>query len=448
LRAIYTNRITVTPYRGAGRPQAVFVIERLFDAAAKALDMDPLELRRKNLIQPDEFPWDVGMIYQDTSDVIYDSGNYPACQKTAEEAIGYQEFLTSQKTAEEAIGYQEFINVQKAAYRKEGRFVGIGVANYVEGTGIGPYEGAKVLVEPTGDVFVGTGSGATGQGAETTFAQIAAEVLGIDPGRIRVSTSDTEKFQWGVGNYASRTAVVTGTAVYNAASKVRDRMAKVASEALEADPDQVEFQDGKVFVQGTPAKSLTFAEVARLANPLRGNLPSDFVPGLEATEFHVPKTASYSSGTHAVIVEVIPALCDIRVLKYVVVHDCGNMINPMIVDGQVKGGLAQGMGGAFYEKLVHDPDSGALLTASLMDYCVPTASEVPEPEIHHLTTPSPNNPLGVKGCGEGGTIPAPTVIAQAVEDALSEFGIEINSIPLSPGALHELIQKANEGAAE
>lgn len=426
LRSIYTNRITVTPYRGAGRPHAVFVIEKLFDEAARALEMDPLELREKNLIQPDEFPWDMQMIYQDTSDVIYDSGNYPACQRTAAEAVGYRQF-------------QE---IDRAAYRKEGRYVGIGVANYVEGTGIGPYEGAKVYVEPTGDVFVGTGSGATGQGAETTFAQIAAEALGVGPERIRVATSDTDKFHWGVGNYASRTAVVTGSAVHKAATKVRAMMAKVAAEELEADSDSLVFEEGSVYVEGSPSKKLTFQDVARLANPLRGNLPSDFVPGLEATEFHVPKTASYSSGTHAAIVEVDPSRCDIKVLKYVIVHDCGNMINPMVVDGQVKGGLAQGMGGAFFEKLVHDEDSGALLTTSLMDYCVPTASEVPEPEVHHLITPSPMNPLGVKGCGEGGTIPAPTVIAQAVQDALSELGIQIDSIPLSPGVLHDLLTAA------
>ncbi|MFQ5692731.1 MAG: molybdopterin cofactor-binding domain-containing protein [Nitrospinota bacterium] len=431
LRSVYTNRITVTPYRGAGRPQAVFVMERLFDEAARALGMDPLELREKNLIQPDEFPWDVGMIYQDTSDVIYDSGNYPACQRTAAEAIGYSEFRET----------------GKAAYRKEGRYVGLGLANYVEGTGIGPYEGAKVYVEPTGDVFVGTGSGATGQGAQTAFAQIAAEALGVDPERIRVTTGDTEKFHWGVGNYASRTAVVTGTAVHKAALKVRGLMAKVASEALEAAPESLVFQDGTVFVEGAPARKLTFQEVARLANPLRGNLPPDFVPGLEATEFHVPKTAAYANGTHAALVEVDPERCDIRVLKYVVVHDCGNMINPMIVDGQVKGGLAQGMGGAFFEQLVYDEDSGSLLTTSLMDYCVPTAAEVPEAEIHHLTTPSPNNPLGVKGSGEGGTIPAPTVIAQAVQDALSEFGVSIDAIPLSPKVLHGLLRKSARGAS-
>jgi carbon-monoxide dehydrogenase large subunit len=432
LRSVYTNRITVTPYRGAGRPQAVFVIERLFDEAAKALGMDPLALRAKNLIQPDEFPWDMGMIYQDTSDVIYDSGDYPACQRTAVEAVGYEEFRKS----------------GKAAYRKEGRYVGIGVANYVEGTGIGPYEGARVYVEPTGDVFVGTGSGATGQGAETTFSQIAAEALGIDPGRIRVATGDTDKFHWGVGNYASRTAVVTGSAVHKAAVKVREMMAKVAAEELEAPPESLVFDDGHVYVEGAPARKLTFRDVARLANPLRGNLPADFIPGLEATEFHVPKTAAFSSGTHAAIVEVDPDRCDIKILKYVIVHDCGNMINPKIVDGQIKGGFAQGLGGAFYEKLVHDKQSGALLTASLMDYCVPTASEVPEVEIHHLVTPSPINPLGVKGCGEGGTIPVPTVIAQAVQDALSEFGVEIDAVPLGPGILHSLLREKRGGEGE
>jgi CO/xanthine dehydrogenase Mo-binding subunit len=221
-------------------------------------------------------------------------------------------------------------------------------------------------------------------------------------------------------------------------------MAKVVAEELEANPESLVFQDGSVYVEGSPSRKLTFQDVARLANPLRGNLPSDFVPGLEATEFHVPKTAAYSSGTHAAIVEVDPRRCDIKVLKYVIVHDCGNMINPMIVDGQVKGGLAQGMGGAFFEKLVYDEVSGSLLTSSLMDYCVPTASEVPEPEVHHLVTPSPINPLGVKGCGEGGTIPAPTVIAQAVEDALSEFGVQIDTIPLSPMVLRDLLATARE----
>ncbi|MFQ5913741.1 MAG: aerobic carbon-monoxide dehydrogenase large subunit [Nitrospinota bacterium] len=443
-RAVYTNKTTTSPYRGAGRPHAVFVMERLLDHAAEGLGMDPMEIRFRNFIQPEEFPYDVGMIYQDNAPVIYDSGDYPACLRRAMKMMDYEGFR--KRRSERGDAGPAKTNGDEAGPRpKNGKYTGIGIACYVEGTGVGPYEGAKVLVEPNGKVFVATGIGSQGQSQETTFAQIAADQLGVDVEEVAVVPGDTRWFGWGIGTFASRTAVVAGSSVFLAAQAVREKVLKLASEALEAPPESLILESGNVFVEGTPSRSLTLAEMTRLANPLRGAQKPDFEPGLEATRFYKPPHASFANGVHGVIVEVDAETGMLEIKKYVVVHDCGRMINPTVVHGQVQGGVAQGIGGAFYEKLVYD-EYGTLTTTNYMDYLLPTAMEVPDIESDHIESPSPLNPLGVKGAGEAGTIPGPALFAQAIEDALRPLGARISEMPLSPNRLRELIRRAEDAA--
>ena len=438
---VYTNKVQVTPYRGAGRPQGAFVMERVIGLIARALGLEPVEVRRRNLIQPDEFPWDVGLTFQDGSPTRYDSGNYPAGLEMAIERIGLADFRARQ-----------------AAARAEGRYLGLGVGCYVEGTGIGPYEGAHVRVEPSGKVFVATGLSTQGQGHYTTFAQIAAAALGCDPGDVTVVTGDTSRFNWGAGTFASRALVTSGNAVGVAARKVRDKALRLAAELLEASPVDLELSNGSVQVKGMPGRRLTLGSLAGAANPIRyaygqdaaeaalrlvkprrgAVLADDAEPGLEARGFYAPPQATFASGCHAAIVEVDIGTGQLRFLTYVVQHDCGTIVNPMIVEGQIHGGVAQGVGGAFYERLVYDAD-GQLLSGSFMDFLMPTAAEVPGIDILHLETPSPLNPLGVKGVGEAGTIPVAALVAEAVDDALAPFGVRVREMPLSPERILDLI---------
>jgi carbon-monoxide dehydrogenase large subunit len=424
-RAVFTNKTIVSPYRGAGRPHGVFVMERLLDLAARQLGMDRAEIRRRNFIQPQEFPYDVGLIYQDNAPLVYDSGNYPAALERALEAVEYDRWPQ-----------------QKARYRAEGRRVGLGFACYVEGSGIGPYEGCRVTVEPSGKVFVATGVGTQGQGHFTSFAQVVADALGVDVRDVHVVTGDTAAFGWGTGTFASRAAVVAGSAVHLAAQAVRQKALQVAATLLEASPEDLELADGCVRVRGAPSRSVSLGEVARAANPLRGVIPAEWEgPGLEATRYFAPPRGTFSHGVHAALVEVDPDTATLRFLRYVVVHDCGVVLNPLILDGQIHGGVAQGIGGAFFERLVYD-DSGQLLSGSFMDFHIPTAMEIPEIEVYHQETPSPLNPLGAKGAGEGGVIPVPALLAQAIEDALDDLDLEITQMPLHPDALFQLIQAA------
>ncbi len=429
--AVFTNKTSVSPYRGAGRPHGVFVMERLLDRAALELGMDRAEIRRRNLIQPDEFPYDVGLLYQDNAPVQYDSGNYPQCLRRAVDSIGYAGWAA-----------------QQAAHRAAGRYVGLGVACYVEGTGIGPYEGCRVTVEPSGKVFVATGVGTQGQGHLTVFAQIAADALGVSPRDVTVRTGDTAEFGWGTGTFASRAAVVAGTAVSLAARAVREKAQIVAATLLEARPDEIDLEAGTVFVRGVPARALSLGEVAAAANPLRFAMPPEWEgPGLEATRYFAPPKATFSNGVHACIVEVDPDTGMLEILRYVVVHDCGRVLNPMIVEGQIHGGVAQGLGGAFWEKLAYDPQ-GQPLATTFMDYLLPTAVDVPPLEVEHEETPSPLNPLGVKGAGEAGVIPVPAVIAQAVEDALRPFDVHITEMPLSPDRVRQLVAEARRQSCD
>ena len=424
--AVFTNLPIVTPYRGAGRQHGVFVIERLLDLAARELNIDPAEIRRRNLIPADAFPFNNEIIYQDFQPLVYDSGNYePVLDK-----------------ALELVGYDKFIRKEQPKLRAQGRCVGISVACYVEGTGIGPYEGAKVQVQANGKVSVATGIGTQGQGHFTSFAQIAADQLGVDVTEVDVVTGDTDQFYWGAGTFASRGAVVAGNAVNEASRAVRKKALKLASDAFECSEDDLVIADGKVSIVGIPEKFIRLGELAQRANPMRGAVKPGTEPGLESTQYFGPPSGATANGVHAMIVEIDPLTFELKILKYVVVHDCGTVINPMILAGQIHGGVAQGIGNAFYEKLSFD-DQGQLLNASLADYLLPTALEVPRMELDHTTTPSPLNPLGIKGAGEAGAIPVGPLFAQAIEDALdlTSKKIELLEIPLSPSRLFDIIRK-------
>jgi carbon-monoxide dehydrogenase large subunit len=419
--AVFTNKTIVTPVRGAGRQHGVFVSERLLDIAARELGIDRVEIRKRNLLSPDRFPHNHEIIFQDSAPLVYDSGDYLPALEEAAATIGYDELVREQ-------------NSRRSGTRR----VGVGIACYVEGTGIGPYEGARVTVEPSGKVRVATGVGTQGQGHYTVFAQIVADVLGVSVTDVQVVTGDTREFQWGTGTFASRGAAVAGSACHAAAMLVRDKIVKLAASLLGAQPGDLELADGRVTLRGAPERTISLADLAAKANPLRGAVRPGTEPGLESTAYFGPDRGSTASGVHALIVEVDLETAAVEVKRYLVVHDCGRIINPMIVEGQIHGGVAHGIGNAFYEQLVYD-EYGQLLNASFMDYLLPTATDVPRIETAHRETPSPFNPIGRKGVGEAGCIPTAAAFAQAVEDAL---GIEILEIPLSPDRLFTLIQEA------
>jgi aerobic carbon-monoxide dehydrogenase large subunit len=424
-RAVFTNRTTVTPVRGAGRQHGVFVMERLLDIAARELGLTPYEIRRRNYLRDDVFPHTFQILFQDFAPLYYDSGNYAPALEAALDVIGRDSFREEQ-----------------ARLRAEGRFIGLGVVSYVEGTGIGPYEGARVTIEPSGQVRVATGLGTQGQGHYTAFAQIVAEVLDVDVDRVHVVTGDTREFGWGTGTFASRGAVVAGSACHEAAVAVRRKVLEVGARVLgAASADEVELAGGAVRIIGDDSRSMPLGQLAGHANPLRGAVTPGTEPGLEATAYFGPDHGSTASGVHAVVVEVDPETALVKILRYVVVHDCGKLINPVIVAGQVQGGVAHGIGNAFYEQLVYD-EGGQLMNASFMDYLLPTAMDVPRVEMAHRETAAPLNPLGLKGVGEAGCIPTGAAFAQAVEDALPHLALEIREIPLSPNRLWELLQSA------
>ena len=423
--AVFTNKTIVTPVRGAGRQHGVFVSERLLDFAARELGLDRVEIRKRNLLAPDRFPVNHEIMFQDSAPLIYDSGDYlPALEQAAL-----------------MIGYEKFVQEEQPKLLAEGRHVGVGVACYVEGTGIGPYEGARVTIEPSGKVRCATGVGTQGQGHFTVFAQLVADALGVEVTDVRVVTGDTREFHWGTGTFASRGAVVAGSACHAAAMAVRAKVIGLASSLLEAQADHLELAGGRVFVRGASDRGLSLGELAGRANPLRGAVRPGTEPGLESTAYFGPDRGSTANGVHAMIVEVDPETAMVNIARYLVVHDCGTIINPMLVEGQIHGGVAQGIGNAFYEQLVYD-EQGQLLNASFMDYLIPTATDIPPIETAHRETPSPYNPLGLKGVGEAGCIPTGALFAQAVEDALAGSGVEITEIPLSPNRLFELIEKA------
>src|SRR5205085_5907385 len=362
------------------------------------------------------------------------------------------------------LDYDNFPELQ-AEERQQGRYLGLGVGYYVEGTSIGPYEGASVRVESDGRLLVSTGVTSQGQAHATTFAQIVADQLGVQPRDVLLTEGDSQAFYWGVGTYASRAATVAGSAVHLAAVKVREKAKQVAADLFEASPDDIELAGGKVFVRDAPHRALTLGQVAISANPLRyaygenarklmsmklaGPRPGPALPeergspGLEASGFYSPPHGSFASGIHGTIIEVDITTGDVTFVKYAAVHDCGRVINPTVVEGQVHGGVAQGIGGAFFERLVYD-EEGQLINASFMDYLLPTAAEVPPIAVDDVETPSPLNPLGVKGAGEAGVIPVPALFASAIDDALSPFGVRIREMPLHPCRLYELFTQARQ----
>jgi aerobic carbon-monoxide dehydrogenase large subunit len=413
--ALYTNRVPVTPVRGAGRPQAVFVMERMLDLAAERLGLDRVAIRARNLIQPDEFPYDVGLISRDNSPRRYDSGNYPECLRRAAEAVGWNGFAAERERA-----------------RTEGRAIGVGFALFVEDTGLGPYEGIRVRVDPVGRVFVFSGTSSQGQAHETTLAQIVADGLSVPIEHVTVVPGDTEGLPYGVGTFASRVAVLASASALHAATEVRKKALAVAADHLEAAPEDLILEDGRIAVRGAPGRGLALGDVAAIATAPRPGyaLPGKMDPGLEASGYVHVLQSTYSNGAHAAVVEVDPETGAVRLLRYVAVDDCGAMINPMVVEGQVHGGIAHGIGNALLEEVIYDA-AGQLVTGTLMDYALPRATDVPHLEVHHVVTPSPLNPLGVKGAGEGGTLPAPAAIANAVADALQARGVEVTEMPLT-----------------
>jgi carbon-monoxide dehydrogenase large subunit len=425
-RDVYTNATPTSPYRGAGRPHACFVMERTLDAIAAELGLDRVEVRRRNLIQTDEFPYPLGIAWQDGNQVIYDSGNYPALLDRAVEMLGP---------------------------RPAGDHVGMGLAIYVEGTGVGPYEGAHVQVLVSGKVVAATGIPSQGQAHATVWAQVVADELGVDVADVQIIGGDTRRFPWGVGTFASRGAVTAGNAMFIAAGMVAEKAKRIAAEHLEAAPEDIELAGGQVRVKGSPDRGMPLAAVSVLANPVRyafgggteaatqfsskregPPLQDGEQPGLEATGYYSPPGSTWASGCHAAYVRVDPQTYRLEILKYVVVHDCGRVINPLVVQGQIEGGVAQGIGGAFYERLAYGED-GQLRNASFMEFLIPYSTEIPEIEIDHIETPSPLNPLGVKGAGEAGVIPVGAVLASAIEEALR---VAITEMPLSPLKLFEL----------
>jgi aerobic carbon-monoxide dehydrogenase large subunit len=414
---VFTNKMATDAYRGAGRPEATYLVERLMDRVAQELGMDPIELRRKNFPKPEEFP------FSTACGVVYDSGDYEKGLEKAMQIADYAGLRAQQKAAREA-----------------GRVMGVGVSTYVEICAMGPsaampaggWESATVRVEPTGKVTVLTGISPHGQGEETSFAQIVGDMLGVDLNDVLVIHGDTAIVQYGIGTFGSRGIAVGGAALYNATEKVAAKAKRLAAHLLGADEASLTFENGR-FVGAPNDKSLTIQEIAMAAHTA-ASLPEDFEPGLSATHFFEPKNFTFPSGTHICAVEVDKDTGEVNILRYVAVDDCGNQINPLIVQGQVHGGIAQGLAQALFEEVVYD-ENGQLLTGELMDYAVPKAHQLPRYELDHTVTPSPVNPLGAKGVGEAGTIGSTPAIANAVIDALAPFGVKHVDLPLRPEKL-------------
>ena len=427
---VFTTTTPVDAYRGAGRPEATYLVERMMDRYAAEIGMDPAEVRRKNLIPPFEDGHEVATA------VVYDSGNYEAGLDRALELVGYDDFRAEQ-----------------AAARDEGRYLGIGLSTYVEICGMAPsavaytlgaragvWESALVRVHPTGKVTVFTGSSGHGQGHDTTFAQLAAAELGVAVEDVEVVHGDTDKVQMGTGTFGSRSAVCGGNAIHMSVDKIQDKAKRIAANLLEAAPEDVVAENGQYFVLGAPANAKTFQEVA-LAAYWYESLPEGTEPGLEAVSIFDPQNFTWPFGTHIAVVEVDGDTGEVELQKYVAVDDVGNVINPMIVEGMVHGGVVQGVGQALQEEGVYD-ESGQLITGSMMDYAVPTAEDVPSIITDRTVTPSPTNPLGVKGAGETGTIAASPAVMNAVIDALSPFGVKHMNMP----AKSEKVWRAMQGS--
>ncbi len=420
----FTNLTPTDAYRGAGRPEAAFLIERAVDAVARRLQLDPAEVRRRNFIPPESFP------FKTQTGATYDSGNYHRALDKALEIAGYAALRDEQRRL-----------------RPQGRYLGIGISSYVEITGVGAaaalpggsWESATVRVEPTGKVTVLTGSSPHGQGAETTFAQIVSDRLGVPVDDVVVIHGDTRAVPHGVGTFGSRNTAVGGSAVFVASDRIREKAVTIAAHLLEASPADVAHDGARFTVRGSPQRVVSFSEIARAA--YKGTkLPPGMEPGLEVTHFFATPDSVFPFGTHVCVVEVEPETGTVAVRRYIAVDDCGTILNPLLVAGQVHGGIAQGLAQALYEDAVYD-EGGQLLTAGFPDYAVPKAAQVPPFELDHTVTPSPHNPLGVKGVGEAGTIGATPAVVNAVLDALAPFGVDHLDMPLTPRKIWEAIRE-------
>jgi carbon-monoxide dehydrogenase large subunit len=425
---VLTNKMATDAYRGAGRPEATYLIERIIDVAAQKLKMDPAEVRRKNFPLPEEFP------FKTSGGVVYDSANYQAALDRALEVANYKGLRQKQ-----------------AELRKQGKYMGIGLSSYVEICAMGPstvlpgggWEAGTVRIERTGKVTVLTGASPHGQGQETTFAQIVADEFGIEPEDVVTLHGDTARVAAGIGTFGSRGTAVGGTAVYLAVQDLKEKLKKIAAHNLESTPDKIEFAVGKLVVKGDSGRSMRFKDVVTVAyNAVK--LPPGMEPGLDATRFFEPSNFTFPFGTHVCVVELDEETGEPKLTKYVAVDDCGNIINPLLVEGQVHGGLVQGIAQALHEEIVYD-ENGQLLTGSLMDYAVPRAHDFPEFELDRTVTPSPVNPLGIKGVGEAGTIGSTPAVVNAVVDALSPLGITHIDMPIRSEKVWKILSTKRKG---
>jgi len=427
-RNVLTHKTFAAAYRGAGRPEAAFVLDRLLDRAARKIGMDPAELRRINLIRADEMPVPTGLTYRDGAPITYDPADYPAAFDRLIETLDYA-------------GWRK----RQAERRGGPRPIGIGLCAYVEGTGIGPFEGADVRVDPDGTVFVHLGVCAQGQGHETTLAQIAADELGVPLETVAVVGGDTGLVGYGMGTIASRVAAVSGPAVQRSAAQVAHKARLVGAELFECAPEDVVLTEGRVAVRGVPGKSVSLGQVAKAAVRSRAVAEAGG-PGLSACAFFYPDTVTWAFGMQGVVVEVDLESCALTVLQLAAMHDCGRPINPVIVEGQLHGGIAQGLGSALGEHLVYD-EAGQLLTGTLMDYPMPRADQMPPLRVVHLDFPSAINSLGIKGVGESGVISPAAAVANAVEDALADYGVEIDRPPVTAARVFELLRASGRWPA-
>jgi carbon-monoxide dehydrogenase large subunit len=416
-KVVLTNRTPNAPYRGAGRPEVCFAMERSIDLVANELGLDPAEVRFRNMIRSESMPYEVGLTYRDGVPIVYDSGDYPMALQRALNELGGLEAIRAR---------------QKAALA-EGIYLGLGLGCYVEGTGVGPFEGATVKIDPTGKIMVATGACSQGQGHQTIFAQVTADIWQVPIEDVFVTGADTAQVSQGYGTIASRSTVTATGAIQGASEEIHEKVFAIAGNMLETGEEDLELRNGGVGVKGVPDLHVTYRDIARAAKPGWDNKrPEGVSAGLEATSYYEPPTVTWAYAANAAIVEIDPETGQIKIERYVEVHDAGVLVNPGLADGQVKGGLVQGLGGGLLEELAYD-DQGQLLTGSLMDYLLPTASDVPPITVVHQQIPSPSNALGVKGLGEGGAIAPPVVIANAVSDALRPFKAEFNSTPVRWG---------------
>jgi carbon-monoxide dehydrogenase large subunit len=423
-KIVVTNKVPNAPYRGAGRPEAAFAMERTIDLVARTLGLEPAEVRRRNMIRADEMPYRVGIPYRDGEPIVYDSGDYPGALEKALAAVG---------------GVAAFRERQRRA-RSDGRYLGLGIGCYIEGTGVGPFESAFVRVDPSGKIYVSCGAAPQGQGMETIFSQVMADLWKVAPEDVVLTFADTAAIAIGFGTMASRSTVTASAAMHVASGRLRDKVFSIAAHLLECAPADLELRPGSsgvgvVGVAGVPGAEVSLAKVAQAARPgWEITRPPEVEAGLEETCYWQPETVTWSYAVHVAIVEVDVETGRVTLDNYAVAHDCGTVVNPMLVEGQIIGGAVQGLGGVLCEAIAYDAN-GQLLSGSLMDYALPTAGDIPGITIIHQHSPSPLNPLGVKGVGEGGAVAPPAAVANAVCDALAAFGVEVNATPVKPEAL-------------